>query len=179
MPKILVSIVLRLTVCLGVCFALWRFMGAVGIAVSAPLFGVLLAKPLFELADEIRSSARTLAFSKVQGRNFEHRGFRIDVVEDDRHHRWISLKDVRKLIPSLPRPTVLQSQFPGGVQEDRAISGHRIQVEALIQYLAKSTEGDSIKFRNWLDRDVALPGAKVRERLGIKDPPPTAAESEP
>lgn len=179
MPQILASTALRLLVCVLVSFALWRFMGAIGLAVSAPLFGVLLAKPLFELADELRSAAKALAFSEVQGRNFEHRGFKLDIAEDDRRHRWISIKDVQKLIPSLPRPAVLQAQFPDGVQEDPAISGHRIHVEALHQYLAKSTEANSLKFRNWLEREVVLPGAKVRQRLGIKDQPPDASEQPP
>jgi hypothetical protein len=176
MPQILASTALRLLVCVLVSFALWRFMGAIGLAVSAPLFGVLLAKPLFELADEFRGAAKTLAFAEIQGRNFEHRGFKLDIAEDDRHHRWVSIKDVRKLMPSLPRPAVLQAQFPDGVQEDPAISGHRIHADALHQYLAKSSEANSLKFRNWLEREVVLPGAKVRERLGIKDQPPAASE---
>jgi hypothetical protein len=176
MSQVLVSLALRLPVCMVVSFALWRFLGPIGLVVSAPLFGVLLAKPLFELADELRHSDKTLAYSAIQGRNFEHRGFRLDVAEDDRHHRWISVNDVRKLIPSLPKPAVLRSHFPDGVQEDRAISGHRIHDDALLEYLAKSTDANSLKFRNWLEREVALPGAKVRQRLGIRDQPPSSTE---
>lgn len=176
MPQVFASLALRLSVCLAVCFALWRFLGPIGLAVSAPLFGVLLAKPLFELADELRLSAKTLAYFEIEGRNFEHRGFRLDIAEDDRRHRWISINDVRKLIPSLPRPAVLRAQFPDGVQEDPAISGHRIHDDALLEYLAKSTDANSLKFRNWLEREVVLPGTQVRKRLGIREEPPSATE---
>ena len=179
MPAVLASIAIRLLCCLAVSYGLWRFVGPVGLVVSAPLYGVLLAKPLFELFAETRAAAKTLAFSQIQGRNFEHRGFKLDIVEDDLHHRWINLKDVQKLIPTLPRPGVLQAQFPDDVQEDSKIHGQRINANALLLYLAKSTEPSSLRFRNWLEREVVLPGAKVRERLGIREQQSTTSDNQP
>jgi hypothetical protein len=174
MSEIVLSIAIRLLICSAASYALWRFMGLVGVVVSAPLFGVLLAKPMLELAGELRDSARTLVYAEIRGRNFEHRGMRLDVVEDDDHRRWISLKDVQKLIPGLPKPAVLRAQFPDGIRDDPSISEPRIAAEALLQYLAKSTEASSLRFRNWLEREVVLPSVKVRERLQVKDQLPPA-----
>jgi len=179
MPRVLASAALRLLACVVAAWVLWRLLGLVGLVVSAPLFGVLLAKPLFELTAELRDSAKAHAYAEVEGRHFEHRGFKLDIVEDDRHHRWISLKDVQKLMPTLPRAAVLQRQYPGGVNDDPALPGPRIHADALLAYLAKSTESDSVRFRNWLEREVVRPAARVRERLGIRDALPTEAGRPP
>lgn len=178
MPPLAVTIVLRLLCASAVSYLFWRAIGLAGVVASAPLFGVLLAKPIFELVAELRHSAKSLAFADVQGRHYEHRGYRLDILDDERHHRWISHKDLQRLMPSLPRAAVLRGQFPNGVRTDPALPGERILAEALLAYLQKSTDGQSLRFRNWLEREVVLPAAKQRERLGIRDdPPPPADES--
>jgi hypothetical protein len=174
MPRLLAIAGLRLLFCAVMAYVLWRLLGAVGLVVSAPLFGVLLARPILEMSAELRDSARTLAYSPVEGRHFEHRGFRLDIVEDDRHHRWVSVNDVRKVIAQLPREAVLLRQFPEGLRDDPAVRGQRIHADVLLAYLARSTEGDSVRFRNWLEREVVLPAAKIRQRLGIKDAVPSS-----
>lgn len=177
MIRILASIALRSACCAVVAALLWRAMGLVGLVVSAPLAGVLLARPLLDLASELHASARQLAFGAIEGRHFEHRGIRLDVVEDPWHRRWIRIRDVQKLIPSLPRPAVLRARFPDGVHDDPAAPPPRIDADALLQLLADATAADSLRFRNWLEREVVLPGAKLRQRLGIRDPLPLATDS--
>ena len=44
-----------------------------------------------------------------------------------------------------------------------------ILAEALLAYLDQTTASDSIRFRNWLEREVVFPAATVRRRLGIRD----------
>lgn len=180
MSHTLAAIALRMVGCVAVSYALWRYMGAIGLAASAPLFGVALAKPLLDLGSELRHSVRRRVYARVEGQHFEHRGFHLDIREDEGHHRWISLHDVKKLIPALPRPAVLRSQFPQAIQHDPELRGDRIRVDALLAYLSKSTDADSLRFRNWLERDVDFPAAAVRRRLGIKDPetPKDAPESD-
>jgi len=175
MPRLLASAGLRLLFCTTVAYVLWRLLGAVGLVVSAPLFGVLLAKPIFELVAELRGSAKRLAYLQVEGRHFEHRGFRLNIIEDERHHRWVSVSDVRKVISTFPREAVLQRQFPEGLRDDPATRGQRIHADALLVYLARSSEGNSVKFRNWLEREVVFPAAKIRQRLGIRDSVPSGA----
>lgn len=168
----LVSFGVRLSLCTAATYLLWRQLGPVGIAVAAPLFGFALARPILELIAESRAVAKRRAFSDIEGRHFEYRGLSLDVVEDEGHHRWISVNDVRKVIESLPRDPVLQKQFPGGVQDDPALGSKRIRADALRAYLGKATEADSVRFRNWLQREVVFPSAKVRQRLGIPDDAP-------
>lgn len=179
MNHLLLRTALRLLFCIAVAYALWRLLGAVGWVVSAPLFGVLLARPILELVGDLRDATKSMAYARVAGRHFEHRGFRLDIVEDGRHHRWVSLADVRKLITSLPRDASLRRQFPQGLCDDATIRGSRIHADALLAYLARSTDGDALKLRNWLEREVVLPAAKLRQRLGIRDAVPTGGAPPP
>jgi hypothetical protein len=179
MRRLLAVTGLRLLFCAAVAYVLWRLLGAVGLVVSAPLFGVLLARPLLELVAELRHSARQLAYSELEGRHFEHRGFSLSIVEDERHHRWVRVSDVRKVISTFPREAVLRQQFPEGLRDDAAARGPMIHADALLAYLARSTEPGSVRFRNWLEREVVFPAARIRQRLGIRDAVPSGSKQPP
>jgi hypothetical protein len=162
MIRIVLRILVRLVLCAGASYLLWRRLGTSGLAISAPIFGVALARPIIDLVSEFAVTAKQVALADLAGRNFEFRGCRLDISEHDDGHRWISVRDVRKVLPSFPRDTVLRSQFPADVLHDEALRGERIRAEALLTHLRKATETDSIKFRNWLERDVIFPAARAR-----------------
>lgn len=159
--------------CAG-AYGLWRLMGPSGLVMAAPLFGGLLAGPILEVLSASRRATRELAYADVKGQYFEHRGHRLRVVEDERHHRWVRVADVRRLIPRLPSNGALRAQFPEGLRDEAAAVGTVMHADALLLYLEKSTEPESVKFKNWLARDVVRPAATIRDRLGIHDPVPGA-----
>jgi hypothetical protein len=169
MPRILAIAAFRLLLGCAAAYLFWRVLGPVGLAVSAPVFGVLLAKPIFEFSAELRGFTKALAYADLQGRYFEYRGARFKIVEDEWHHRWIRVKDVRKLVPRLPRDAVLRKQFPDALRDEPTVNGSVIRADALLGYLGQSTEGDSVKFRNWLEREVARPASTIRRRSGVGD----------
>ena len=123
MANILAVIVLRVLAGCAVAALFWYLLGAFGLAMSAPLFGALLARPLIELLAEFRASTRALAYADVKGQYFEHRGMRLRVVEDERHHRWVSLNGVRRIMPGLPRDEVLRRS-----KENRSLLGKRMEL---------------------------------------------------
>lgn len=172
MARVLTVIALRVLAGCLVAAMFWHLLGAFGLAMSAPLFGALLARPLLELISEIRTSTRALAFADVKGQYFEHRGMRLRVVEDERHHRWVGVNGVRRIVPGLPRDAVLHRQFPDGVRDEPAAGGTVIHADALLAYLGRANEVESVKLRNWLEREVVRPAATIRARLGIHDPVP-------
>jgi len=175
MARVLAVIALRTLAGCMVAALFWHLLGAFGLAMAAPLFGALLARPLLELIAELRASTRALAYADVKGHYFEHRGMRLRVLEDERHHRWVSLNGVRRMMPGLPRDEVLRRQFPDGLREEPAAGGAVIHADALLAYLGRANETESVKFRNWLEREVVRPAATIRARLGIHDPLPTGA----
>ena len=161
---------IRLLVCAVVTWLFWRWKGPFGLVFSAPLWGVALARPVIDLLSSTRRAAKAMAYARTEGRYFEHHGHAIDVVDDEDHFRWLSIADVRTIIPGLPRDAALQRQFPEGVRADRSLKGHRILAEALLDYLSKSTDSDTLRFRNWLEREVVKPAAIRRRRLGHRRP---------
>ena len=173
MARVLAVIAWRMLAGGLVAALFWYLLGAFGLAMSAPLFGALLARPLLELFAELRASTRALAYADLKGQYFEYRGMRLRVVEDERHHRWVGVNGVRRIVPGLPRDAVLHRQFPDGVRDEPAAGGTVIHADALLAYLGRANEAESVKLRNWLEREVVRPAATIRARLGIHDPLPT------
>jgi hypothetical protein len=160
MPRVLLVIAFRLALCCGVLYALWPTWGPFAILIPfAPLVGISLARPLQDLLEELHLAGKEHALGDLQGKYWSHRGVRLSIEHDDDGMRWLLASDVRKLLPGLPRDEVLSMQFGdrSGVLEDAA--GFRIRGDALAEYLLKSTDAASLKFKIWLDREV-LGGSK-------------------
>jgi hypothetical protein len=174
MRALLITLAIRLLVCAALAYVLWRWRGESGLVWAALPLALALPRPLIDLVGEFKLLAHRRALAGVQGRHFQHRGIALDIAEDERHHRWIKVSDVRKLIPSLPREAVLREQFPQGLSGDAQTHDERIHADALLAYLEKSTDAVSLKFRHWLRREVVFPATRVRERLGIRDEVPAA-----
>jgi hypothetical protein len=171
-PRLLSTLAIRLLVCAALAYVLWRWRGEGGLVWAALPLALALPRPLLDLMGEFKALAHRRALAGVQGRHFQHRGIALDIAEDERHHRWIKVSDVRKLIPSLPREAVLREQFRHGLSGDAGTHDERIHAEALLAYLEKSTDAQSLKFRHWLRREVVFPATRMRERLGIRDEAP-------
>jgi hypothetical protein len=174
MRRLLLTLAIRLLVCAASAYVLWRWRGESGLVWAALPLALALPRPLLDLMSQFKLLAHRRALAGVQGRHFQHRGIALDIAEDERHHRWIKVSDVRKLIPSLPREAVLREQFREGLSGDAATHDERIHADALLAYLEKSTDAASLKFRHWLRREVVFPATRVRERLGIRDEVPVA-----
>lgn len=178
MNPLLTQIVLRLLACGAAAWLLWGLLqGPLGLVFAAPLFGIALARPVLELLGLAYATTRELAMSPLEGRHFAHRGVPLDIAEDERHHRWVRVRDLRRLLPGLPRDASLRRQFPQGLLLDGR-RGLRIDADTLLECLCKATDPDSLKFRNWLEREVVMPAATLRRRRGIKDDNAEGPETE-
>jgi hypothetical protein len=173
LSRLLSTLAIRLLGCAALAYVLWRWRGESGLVWAALPLALALPRPLLDIASEFKAMAHRRALAGVQGRHFQHRGISLDITEDERHHRWIKVSDVRKLIASLPREAVLREQFHQGLSGDAGTHDERIHADALLAYLDKSTDAQSLKFRHWLRREVVFPATRVRERLGIRDEVPT------
>jgi len=166
MWPLLLTITLRLVACATVIYLQWRWLGAVGLAVGAPLLGVALARPILDLLGMARHKTSELVYRDVSGRHFVHRGQMLDIADDAAQFRWLRISDVRKLVPGLPADETLQQLRPDGVQlgEIRKRQPARIQAEALLELLAKAQDPDTLKFKQWLAQEVVFPAAQRRAR---------------
>ena len=144
-----------------VAYAGWILFGAPGLAiaivVTSPIVGLAVASPLLEVFGRGVAGIRTLAYRDLEGRFFEYKGKHIDVREDLSGCRWLSLDDVRKVVPNLPHVRTLMRIMPDDVAHLESSRHVRVSARGLKRYLSKSESPSSIRFGVWLDREVIFP----------------------
>jgi hypothetical protein len=154
MTSLLLRIALRALLCAAMTWWMYTKLGLVAVPIAAPLFGAALARPLIDLLEAMHQSGKEHILREAQGRYWAHRGTRVDIAEDDDDARWLLLTDVRKIVPGLPRDEVMRKQYADRVAVLEPAPGLRIRADALADYLQKSTDTSSLKFKTWLDHEV-------------------------
>lgn len=178
MTSLAASIALRLGICLLVSWAVWRWGGAAAMVSTLPLFGILLARPLIDLASAIRHGMKQAQLAEVEGRHYAFRGRRIEVVEDVDRRRWVRLADVRAIVGFTASDGALAISYPDGVRRlGRAAEAH-VSDEALLAHLLKERSPEAARLRAWVEREIVFPARRERERLGIKARGPDTRASE-
>ena len=147
-------------------YKFWIWFGPFGLVYAMPVLAVC-AMPLVEILTGFPRFARWLALRKLEGRYFEFRGRSMDIHIDADARCWVSTADARK-IAALPADAVLARVAPLQCGELGDPLRWRITVEGLGQLLAKSSDPDVTKFRDWLEKDVARPARN--RRIGKKIP---------
>jgi hypothetical protein len=173
MSVLSLRIALRLLLCAGCAWLAWRFGGLVVMVCTAPLFGVALARPLVELASDMRHHTRAAVWMPLEGRHFAYRGLPVQVIEDERHTRWVCAADVRRIVGFTANDRALALTYPNGWQLMGRPAQPHFSDDALIAHLRKETAPAALHFRHWAEREIAFPARRVRARLGIR---PNAAE---
>jgi hypothetical protein len=166
---VLRTLALRLALCGCATALVWRLGAGPRIATIA-LYGLLLAKPLIDLASELRHQYRRLHWRDVQGRHYSFRGRPIDVQVDVDHRRWVRLADVRAAVGFTAGDAALRVTYPGAWRVFGRPPQPYLREDALVIHLAKERNAAALKFRRWAEREIAFPGRRERERLGIAEP---------
>lgn len=149
------SVLGRLLLCAGVAWAISRSQGpALALVFTAPLLGLALRRPILDLLAGAVTKTRELALADVEGRFHAFRGIAIDVVHDEDERPWVLVRDVRKVLPGMPRDAVLQQMLRERVGDVPGWPGLRIRADALEQQLRAATDPQAIRFKEWLGRDV-------------------------
>jgi len=164
------SIALRLAVCGLIAWAAWRKLGETGLAVSAPVFGIALARPLIELAGALRDAMKRSHFRDVEGRHYAFRGRRMQVIEDADRRRWVRLADVRAVVGFTASDGALAITYPDGVRRLGRPAEPHVGEEALLAHLLKERSPEAARLRRWVERQVVFPARRERERLGVRAP---------
>ena len=156
----------RVALCLAVSWCVWRIGGLVPMVATAPLYGVLLAKPILDLLSDARHRARALAWRPVEGRYYVFRGTPVQVLEDDAHVRWVRAADVRRIVGFTASDGALALTYPNGWR----LLGDPLQAhfsdETLLAHLRKENSPEALRFRHWAERTISYPARQLRERAG-------------
>src|SRR4051812_14697089 len=144
----------------------WRF-GPFAVLAGAVPFAIIVCRPLVNLAFLARERVREELWLPEHGDWYAFRDVRIQVVEDDEGHRWVPVSDVRRMVALKVADGTLRRLYPdrsGSVGDGRAL---HLRSDALGEYLARSTDDVTLRFRTWVDRTITEPAR--RKRVGHRD----------
>lgn len=161
--RLALSFGVRIAICLVVSWVGWRIGGPIGLGSSLALFGVLLAHPLLELLREIRSKLREQAYRPVEGRYYEFKGTPVDVIEDEDHVRWVRASDVRRIVGHTASDAGLRLTYPNGYRDIGSPPAAYFRDETLLVHLAKQNSARALRFKHWVEKDIAFPARRLRE----------------
>lgn len=173
---------LLLVACI-VSWAGWRLGGGKGLALvvvmSSPLVALAVAPLVVSLLGFSVRAARQIAYRDIEGRYFEYKGKSIRVQEDLAGERWLRTGDVRKVIVNLPRDQLLLRLAPLDLGQVDAKGDLFFRALALQKYLERNHDEPTIRFGNWLQREVVFPAQRASQRglapNSAREPiPPTA-----
>jgi hypothetical protein len=131
--------------------------GLLGVVLAAPLAGALLSRVLIDGLTGGYGAMRAHAYAGVQGRHYVYKSIPISIEEDEDGHRWLRVKDIRRVLPHLPKDATL-----GRIEPERTSSGSdgknmHIRADALLHWLSKAQSSESIRFKLWIERTVHFP----------------------
>ena len=170
MKRILFSIALRLAVCVALSWAVWRWFGLAGMVPTLGLFGILLARPLVDLAGELRDGMKQVQLAPIEGRHYAFRGRPVQVVDDADRRRWVRLADVRAIVGFTASDGALAISYPDGFRRIGRPPEPHLGEEALLAHLLKERSPEAARLRLWIEREVVFPARRERDRLGIHLP---------
>jgi hypothetical protein len=168
MIGVLATIALRVAACALLSWAVWRWFGPAPMVATAPLFGIALAKPLIDLASEVRRAMHHAHWRDVQGQHYAFHGRPLRVLEDIEHVRWVRLADVRAIVGFTATDGALAVAYPDGVRRLGRPAEPYLRDEALLAHLAKERSPEALRLNTWVGREIVFPARRERERLGIR-----------
>ena len=145
----------------------WRW-GPFVMVWTSPLLAAAVCVPIMNLVANLRHRMRETTWLPVHGQHYVYKGVTIQVLEDEEHRRWVRLADARKVVGVTAGERALALAYPGRC-EHFGKSGFCLRDDALVEHLAKENDPDALRLRTWVERNIALPGRKVRSNLGIRD----------
>ncbi|HEY2561085.1 MAG TPA: hypothetical protein VGI48_15365 [Caldimonas sp.] len=178
MIAVVATIVVRLAACTLVSWLVWRSFGAAPMVATLPLFGIALARPLLDLASELRHTMNRAHWRDVEGRHYAYRGRPVHVIEDDDHGRWVHLADVRAIVGFTASDGALAITYPEGVARIGRPPEPHLRDEALLAHLAKERSPEALRLRHWVEREIVFPARRERDRLGIRAAAPDPGDGD-
>ncbi len=155
------SFATRALLCLGTGLFVQRLVpGGLGVALTLPLCGYLLAGDLLELLLWLRRLLRPLFWRDVQGRFFAFKGLPIRVDLDTPDGPWLHLGDLARALDEPLRAALLRRHFPTGLRE--LPQGDFLSASACLDYLRQRSSDRALRLRRWVEREVVFPARRQR-----------------
>ena len=151
----MISLTMRLVICIGVAWAAEMVLGLIGLAITAPIWGVMLAKPIVEFFPALQRMGHRHALQEWEGRYYKYGGTHLRAYFDG-DDAWFDAKDVLSVLDKTPRGW-LDTRFTPeeyGVNPGRSDKG--FSTAGVIKLTRISEHPEAPKFRLWFERTVVL-----------------------
>lgn len=174
MSRTLLTLASRLAIAAVLAGLAWWHSGGPSslFVIALALSGPLLARPLVDLAGDLRRGLRQAVWAPLEGQHFVFRGVPVVVHEDVDHRRWIRLADLQRIAGFTASDGALALTYPQHWHVDTGDGSAWLEAEAAIVHLRRDPGARALRLAQWIDREVAYPARRQRERLGIRVPPP-------
>ena len=169
MIKPLLEIVVRGGLCAALAWGL-RQLGfpLVVLLWIGALAGIVLARPLMDLAIEIYQAMRRANWRELEGRHYAFKGRMVHVVVDADYQRWVRLADIRAIVGFTASDAALQVTYPNGWRMLGKPPLPHLSDEALLVHIAKERSPQAVRLRLWIEREIVFPARREREHRGIR-----------
>jgi hypothetical protein len=168
MIAILRTIALRVAICAAVSWGAWRLGFSTGVLFMIGVLGIAMARPLLDLASELRHQMRRANWRHEEGRYYVFRGIPVRVLEDSDKQRWVRLADARRIVGFTASTGALKITYPSGFRLLGRPPEPYLGDEAMLAHMLKERSATAGKFRHWVEREIVFPARRERERLGIR-----------
>ena len=140
------------------------WLGKYMIVFTAPAYGAAIARPLINLVGNFRHGVRSAVWLPVHGTHYVFKDTTIHVLEDDDDWRWLPLADVERVLGRKLNARLLAVTYPERLEKGGKPVRMHMRDDALIEHLSRLSDPVALRFRTWLERSVALPARRMRQR---------------
>ena len=164
MPQWLSLPFVQVALCTGGYLALGYWTDKWKVLFVSPLYGALIARPLINLLASLRQAMRSSVWLPVQGQHYVFKGTTVHVLNDEDDWRWVRLADVQLVLETQLNTRVLAITYPARLEMMGRPAQMHIRDDALITHLAKQNNATALRLRTWVERNIAIPAQRVRQR---------------
>jgi hypothetical protein len=147
------NLVLRIAICIAVVWIATKLTGLIGLALSAPIWGVMLAKPILEFFPALERIIHRSAFEEWEGKYYKYGRIHLRAYFDG-DDAWFNAQDVLSVLDKTPA-TWRDARFTP--DEYRVMPGRTewgFSPAGVIKLTHLSGHAEAPKFRLWFERAV-------------------------
>jgi hypothetical protein len=127
-------------------------------------YGAAVSRPLINLVANFRHTVRAGVWLPVHGTHYVFKDTTIHVLEDEDNWRWLPLADVELVLGRKLNARLLAVTYPERLELGGKPARMHMRDDAVIEHLSRLSDPVALRFRTWLERSVALPARRVRQR---------------
>jgi hypothetical protein len=157
----------------GACAALAWWLHRLGFPIVVLLWigalaGIVLARPLLDLAIAIYQAMRRANWRELEGRHYAFKGRPVHVVQDADYQRWVRVADIRAIVGFTASDAALQVTYPAGWRMLGKPPMPHLSDEALLVHIGKERSPEANRLRLWIEREIVFPARREREHHGVR-----------